>query len=316
MTSVFSGISLEPKQAGSRQQSEKQQTSQNNKQPTSLINKQTNSQGGRGGIAIKRKPVESSGAPGEQSREKIQKLLEPSPGGRQPKTGERREERQKEEASLGRRGPAVKREALEVAPQDAKRQQLLQKSVKVKSEEVEGAQQKNGETTYASPKSPISVRKDLMSQNPGEEKRKQTMHQPQQQQQQHQPQQQQQHSEVVVKKEPEDDMLAAVDALLSENQAAPASQKIPNPQRIPNNVAQYKAAMMTNNVPAMQVKVPPLSSETNVNVPLISMSASQVATLQRQFEVNQIFKMASVSLSNRMMMIIMMKSIILFVLSM
>ena len=43
--------------------------------------------------------------------------------------------------------------------------------------------------------------------------------------------------------------------------------------------------MLTSNVPSLQVKVPPSSSEANGNMPLIPMSVSQVATLQRQFEV-------------------------------
>ena len=69
----------------------------------------------------------------------------------------------------------MKREAIveTTAHQEAKRQQPpLQKAVKVKSEEggVEHTM-RNGDVQ--SPKSPISVRKDLMSQNSVQEKERQ-----------------------------------------------------------------------------------------------------------------------------------------------
>ena len=321
LINLFSGISLSQKQAQSRGPIEKQTNPTglvannkqtiptNNKQTIPTNNKQTIpsnnnklTQGQAGnGVAIKRKPSET-GIRVEESRGKIQKLSEISGGGagRQhletPGAGrqykERREERRDQEPSAGRRGPAVKREAMDqtnISAQDGKRQMPPQKSVlKVKTEGSQGAHQvRSGDlsSTMSSPKSPISVRKDLMSFTPGQQTTKQTPGA----QQQHQQQQQQaprptmpptsQQREVVVKKEPVD-MLAAVDALMSENLTTPTSS---NPSNLP---PKQKIATPLQNQPhtaaSLQANVPSLDA----NVPLTPMSAVQIEMLQRQFEVN------------------------------
>ena len=199
----------------------------NNKQSmtANTTNKQTNIQR-VGGVAIKRRPSETgiTGDPQTGSRPKMPKLSEPPPSGKSPMSHSSSEGRQRsqEAGQNGRRGPIVKREATEPshkAAQDAKRHQLGQNPVRVKSE---GSQQiRNSQPTNISPNSPISVRKDLLSPTPGRQEQqtpvaKQTLP----------TSQPSQPVDVVIKREPED-MLAAVDALLSGTQSLPKLKIFP-----------------------------------------------------------------------------------------
>ena len=263
----------------------------NNKQSMTANNKQTNIQRA-GGVAIKRRPSETgiTGDPQTGSRPKMPKLSsEPPPSGKSPMSHSSSEGRQRsqEAGQNGRRGPIVKREATEPshkAAQDAKRHQLGQNPVRVKSE---GSQQiRNSQPTNISPNSPISVRKDLLSPTPGRQEQqtpiaKQTLPTSQP-------------VEVVIKREPED-MLASVDALLSGTQSLPKAENHPsNQSTFPSNVNRPLANPTRGGGPSFQDIVPPsLNGEAplqnvvppQMEFPAVPMSTAQIDILQRQFQV-------------------------------
>ena len=138
-----------------------------------------------------------------------------------------------------------------------------------------------------SPNSAISVRKDLLGPTPGQQEQPQT------------PVAKQtlptsQPVDVVIKREPED-MLAAVDALLSGTQSLPKAENLPsNQSTFPSNVNRPLANPTRGGGPSFQDIVPPsLNGEAplqdvvppQMEFPAVPMSAAQVDILQRQFQV-------------------------------
>ena len=265
----------------------------NNKQSmtANTNNKQTSIQRA-GGVAIKRRPSETgiTGDPQTGSRPKMPKLSEPPQSGRSPMSHSSSEGRQRsqEAGQNGKRGPMVKREATEAslkAAQDSKRYQLGQNPVRVKSE---GSQQiRNSQPTNISPNSAISVRKDLLGPTPGQQEQPQT------------PVAKQtlptsQPVDVVIKREPED-MLAAVDALLSGTQSLPKAENLPsNQSTFPSNVNRPLANPTRGGGPSFQDIVPPSLNGSaplqdvvppQMEFPAVPMSAAQIDILQKQFQV-------------------------------
>ena len=290
------GISHEKNQVTRKSTAENQTNKSeitNNKQSmtANTNNKQTSIQRA-GGVAIKRRPSEIgiTGDPHTGSRPKMPKLSEPPQSGKGPMSHSSSEGRQRghESGQNGRRGPMVKREATEAsikAGQDTKRHQLGQNPVKVKSE---GSQQmRNSQPTNISPNSPISVRKDLLSPTPGRQEQqtpaaKQTLPTSQP-------------VDVVIKREPED-MLAAVDALLSGTQSLPKAENLPtsNQSSFPSNVNRPLTNPTRGGGPSFQDIVPPSLNGVaplqdvvppQMEFPAVPMSAAQVDILQRQFQV-------------------------------
>ena len=266
----------------------------NNKQSmtANTNNKQTNIQR-VGNVAIKRRPSETgiTGDPQTGSRPKMPKLSsEPPPSGKSPMSHSSSEGRQRshEGGQNGRRGPIVKREATEPslkAAQDAKRHQPGQNPVRVKSE---GSQQiRNSQPTNISPNSPISVRKDLLSPTTPGRQEQQTLVA-------NQTLPTSQPVDVVIKREPED-MLAAVDALLSGTQSLPKAENLPsNQSTFPSNVNRPLANPTRGGGPSFEDIVPSLLNggaplqevvPPQMEFPAVPMSAAQIDILQRQFQV-------------------------------
>ena len=101
--------------------------------------------------------------------------------------------------------------------------------------------------------------------------------------------------DVVIKREPED-MLAAVDALLSGTQSLPKAENLPsNQSTFPSNVNRPLANPTRGGGPSFQDIVPPSLTKgasplqdvvpPQKEFPVVPMSTAQIDILQRQFQV-------------------------------